>query len=207
MLFDYLKKNYRDGEPIFLNDIHIEGLKMDNFYNQIKLLADEGKIVRYENDIFYMPKQTRFSSSAAPSPETIARYKFISRGGKTNGYYSGSTFANILGLSLQVPMKKEIVSTNMTAIVREVLIGKQTFIVRRTNVPISDKNVKALQLLELLNNLDSYLDCDYDSAKKILKNYSVANHITRTEIDKYIRLYPNSTFHFFHEMRLDHVLA
>ena len=194
MLFEYLKEHYEDGEPIFLDDIHIEGMKRDNFRQQIKTLADTGKIVRYEKGIYYIPKQTRFSSSSAPSPET-------------DGYYSGSTFANILGLSMQVPMKKEIVSNNIAAIVREVLIGKQSFIVRRTNVPISADNVKVLQLLELLKNLDSYLDSDYDEAREKIKNYSLANRITREEIDRYIRRYPDSTFRYYYEMRLDHVLA
>lgn len=108
---------------------------------------------------------------------------------------------------MQVPMKKEIVSNNIAAIVREVSIGKQSFIVRRTNVPISDDNVKALQLLELLKNLDSYLDSDYDEARERIKNYALENHITKGDIDKYIRKYPDSTFRYYYEMRLDNVLA
>jgi len=207
MLFEYLKENYNDGEPIFLDDIHIEGMRRDNFRQQIKTLADAGKIVRYEKGIYYIPKQTRFRSSAGPSPETVAKYKYISRGGKTDGYYSGSTFANLIGISMQVPMKKEIVSNNIAAIVREVSIGKQSFIVRRTNVPISGDNVKVLQLLELLKNLDSYLDSDYDEAREKIKKYSLANQITREAIDKYIRKYPDSTFRYYYEMRLDNVLA
>ena len=81
MLFEYLKEHYDDGEPIFLDDIHIEGMRRDNFRQQIKTLADAGKIVRYEKGIYYIPKKTRFSSSAGPTPETVARYKYISRGG------------------------------------------------------------------------------------------------------------------------------
>ena len=150
MLYDYLRKKYKDAEPIFIEDINIEGMNRPNFCQQLKTLTDNGKLVRFEKGIYYFPKKTRFSSSTGPSPETIATYKYISRGGKTEGYYSGSTFANLIGISVQVPMKKEIVSNNIAAIVREVSIGKQTFIVRKTNVPISTENVKVLQLLELL---------------------------------------------------------
>ncbi len=207
MLFEYLRERYEDAEPIFIEDIHIEGMNRPNFCQQLKTLTDNGKLVRYEKGIYYIPKRTRFCASAGPSPETVARYKYISRGGRTDGYYSGSTFANIIGLSLQVPMKKEIVSNNIAAIVREVLIGKQPFIVRRTNVPISEENVKVLQLLELLKNLDSYLDSSYDEARETIKNYSLANHITREAVDKYIRKYPDSTFRYYYEMRLDNVLA
>ena len=52
----------------------------------------------------------------------VALYKYVSRGGKVDGFYSGNTFANQLGISTQVPNKVEIVSNNMAAKVREVPI-------------------------------------------------------------------------------------
>lgn len=80
----------------------------------------------------------------------VARYKYVSRGGKVDGFYSGNTFANQLGISTQVPNKVEIVSNNMAAKIREIPIGKRTFIVRRPVVPVNDENVYVLQLLDLL---------------------------------------------------------
>ncbi|MBR4607559.1 MAG: hypothetical protein IKO41_15215 [Lachnospiraceae bacterium] len=206
MLYEYIRKNYADGEPIFLEDIQIDGMNRPNFHQQIKTLTDNGKIVRCGKGIYCLPKRTRLNTVAGPSPETIAQYKYISRHGKTYGYYSGHTFANLMGLSDQVPMKKEIVSNNMAAIVREITIGQQTFIVRRTNVPISEGNVKALQLLDLLKNLGAYLDGDYDEAREKIRGYCLSNGITRTDIDKYIREYPDSTFRNFYEMRLYDIL-
>ena len=206
MLFDYLKNHYDDGEPIFTEDIHIDGMRRDNFCQQLKTLTDNGKIKRYEKGIYYIPQKTRLNSVSAPSPETVAKYKYIVRNGKTDGFYSGSTFANIVGISLQVPMKKEIVSNRMAAIVREVVIGEQTFIIRRPYVQINNDNVNVLQLLDLLKNLDRYLDCSYEEAREIIKKYSLANHITRESIDKFIRFFPDSTFRFFYEMRLGETL-
>ena len=207
MLFDYLMERYAEGEPIFIEDIRVEGMNRPNLLQQIKTLTDNGKIVRYEKGIYYFPKKNRLNTVVGPSPETVARYKYISRRGKTDGYYSGNTFANLMGLSDQVPMKKEIVSNNMAAIVREITIGRQTFIVRRTNVPISEDNVKTLQLLELLKNLDAYLDGNYDEARKKIRSYCLSNGITRTDIDKYIRKFPDSTFRNYYEMRLFDVLT
>lgn len=207
MLLDYLKKNYKDGEPIFFDDIHIDGIQRNTLRQQIKALADAGKITRYEKGIYYIPKITRFKSSAGPSPEMVASYKYISRGGRTDGYYSGSTFANLIGLSMQVPMKKEIVSNNIAAIVREINIGNQTFIVRQAHIPVSGDNAKVLQFLDLLKNLIAYIDGDLNDVREKLKNYADANHITREDIDKYIRQYPDSTFRYYYEMRLDDVLA
>ena len=207
MLFEYLKSHYDDGEPIFTEDIHIDGMNRPNFCQQLKTLTDNGRIMRYEKGIYYIPKETRLNPSAAPSPETIAAYKYISRNDKTEGFYTGSTFANLLGISVQVPMKKEIVSNRMAAIMREVIIGEQVFIIRRPYVKIDNDNVKALQLLDLLKNLDRYLDCSYDEAREKIKKYSLANQITRESLDKYIRNFPDSTFRFYYEMQLYEVLS
>lgn len=123
MLYDYLTKHYDEGEPIFTEDICINGMNRPNLLQLIKTLTDNGKIARYEKGIYYIPKKTRLNAIVGPSPETVAKYKYVSRLGKTNGYYSGHTFANIIGLSEQVPMKKEIVTNNAAAIVREVSIS------------------------------------------------------------------------------------
>ena len=207
MLFEYLREHYEGGEPIFLDDIHIEGMSRPNFRQQIKTLADNGKIVRYEKGIYYIPKAARYRFSTGPSPETVADRKYVARRGKVSGYYSGGTFANLIGISLQVPAKIEIVTNNIAAIVREVSVGKQRFIVRRSNVPVTNENAGILRLLELLKNLDSYLDCGYAEAREKIKAYSLANKITKRDIDRYIRAFPDSTFRFYYEMRLDDVLA
>lgn len=48
MLFEYLNENYKAGEPIFFDDIRIEGIQRNTLRQQMKKLADSGKIVRYE---------------------------------------------------------------------------------------------------------------------------------------------------------------
>ncbi len=207
MLYEYLKNHYSDGEPIFTSDINIEGMTRENFCQQLKTLTDNGKLVRYEKGIYYLPRESRFHSVIGPTPETIVKYKYISRRNNISGFYSGSSFANALGISLQVPMKKEIVSNNTAAIVKEVTLGKQNFIIRKSTIPVTENNVRTLQLLELLKNFDRYSDLDYQEANKIIRNYINANDITKSGIDKYIREYPDSTFRNYYELKLDNVLA
>ncbi len=62
-----------------------------------------------------MPKKSRLKTNVGVNADTVARYKYVSRGGKVDGFYSGNTFANQLGISTQVPNKVEIVSNNMAA--------------------------------------------------------------------------------------------
>lgn len=206
MLLDYLVQNYDAGEPIFIADIEIRGISGVNLRQQFKTLTDSGKLARYENGIYYVPKESRLVGGGGPGADTVAYYKYISRRGRITGYYSGHTFANQLGLSVQVPHKVEIVSNNIAAKKREVSIGKRAFIVRKAGTTVTEDNYKALQLLDLLKNLDEYTDDDVCAAKR-LEAYVRRCGLKREDVDKYISNYPDSTFRYFYEMRLDYVLA
>lgn len=206
MLYELLIKDYETGEPIFISDIKISGMSDVNIRQQFKVLTDCGKLMRYENGIYYLPKETKLKGEYRPAADTVAYYKYISRGGRVDGYYSGYTFANQLGLSTQVPRKKEIVSNNVAAKRKEISIGKQFYIIRRAMVSVNRENCKVLQLLDLLKNLDEYAEEPAEAAER-LEEYVRKCHIRRKDVDKYISGYPDSTFRHFYEMRLDHVLA
>ncbi len=126
-----------------------------------------------------MPKKSRLKTNVGSKCRYGCRYKYVSRGGKVDGFYSGNTFANQLGISTQVPNKVEIVSNNMAAKNTRNSIGKRTFIVRRPVVPINDENVYVLQLLDLLKNLDMYLDESYDVAHDKVSQFVQIHGITK----------------------------
>lgn len=205
MLYDYLIRNYQTAEPIFFSDIIIEGISRSAVNQQFKKLCDEGRLIKYENGVYYMPKKSRLGSSVGINADMVAKYKYISRNGKIDGYYSGNTFANQIGISTQVPNKVEIVSNNIGAKVREIVIDKRSFIVRKSKIEITEKNVHVLQILDLLKNLDSYLDEGYDEARKKFEAYVDAHGITRAHVDEYIREFPMSVFKNYYELRLDYV--
>lgn len=62
-------------------------------------------------------------------------------------------------------------------------------------------------MLDLLKNLDLYLDSDYGDAQEKFKRYIQIHKITRADVDRYIREYPVNVFKFYYELRLDDVLA
>ena len=64
-----------------------------------------------------------------------------------------------------------------------------------------------LQMLELLKNLDAYLDYSYEEAQEKFAEYITVHGITREDVDLYIRKYPMATFKYYYELELDHVLA
>ena len=95
----------------------------------------------------------------------------------------------------------------MAAKVREVPIGKRTFIVRKPVVPVNEENVYVLQLLDLLKNLDMYLDESYDVAHDKVSQFVQIHGITKNDVDSYIREFPIAIFRYYYELRLDDVFA
>lgn len=207
MLYEYLIENYKAAEPIFFSDIEIQGISRSAINQQFRKMCDEGKLTKYVNGVYYIPKESRLNGTVGINADMVAKYKYIARRGRVDGFYSGNTFANQIGISTQVPIKVEIVSNNIAAKVREISIGKRTFIVRKANIKVTEENVYILQMLELLKNLEAYLDEDYDDAREKFQIYINSHGITREGIDLYIREYPISVFKNYYELRLDDVFA
>lgn len=63
MLYEFLKNNYKEAEPIFFSDIVIKGITKSAVNQQLKKLCNEGKLQKYENGIYYLPKKSRLKTS------------------------------------------------------------------------------------------------------------------------------------------------
>lgn len=207
MLLSYLEQNYEPGEPIFAVDIQIKGLTEENKRQQIKKLVDCGKILRFDKGIYYFSKKSRIKGGIGLSADIVAQYKYIERNGRRMGFYSGHTLANYMGISTQVPVKKEIVSNNTSAIVREITVGENSYVVRKPIVQVTANNVKVLQLLDLLKDLNVYADNEPELVRNQLITYIKNNEIQRSMVDKYIEAFPLKTYKFIYEMRLENVFA
>ena len=207
MIYETLTEKYKEGEPIFFSDIYNGEISKSALTQQLSTLCKKGLLAKYDNGIYYLPKKTRLKSSVGPTADTIAKYKYISKNGKTDGYYSGNTFANQIGISTQVPHVIEIVSNNTNSAPRDVKIGNRRFNIRKPLISITNENVYILQMLDLLSNLDTYSDYAYEDARKYFLKYIEAHKITRDDVDQYIRCFPLTAFRFYYELRLDNVLA
>ena len=53
MLKTYLMENYGYNEPIFLNDLTIQGLSENAVRQAVKRLVANGFLERYDNGIYY----------------------------------------------------------------------------------------------------------------------------------------------------------
>ena len=76
-LYEYLLKNYKLNEPIFLADLQIEGMSRANLRQQIKKLTDAGKVKRFDNGVYFLPKKTIFKSGSQLPPEKVLECKYL----------------------------------------------------------------------------------------------------------------------------------
>ena len=207
MLYDYIKEHYKEAEPIFFSDLERENITKSALNQQLKKLCDKGMLMKYDTGVYYIPKITLLNSVVGPNADMVARYRFISKGDNVDGFYGGNSFANQIGITTQVPRVVEIVSNNTNSSDREVCIGNRRFYVRKPIVQITEENVYVLQMLDILKNLDAYLDYSYEDAKEKFAEYISVHEIKRNDVDCYIRKYPVSIFKYYYELELDHVLA
>lgn len=206
MLLDYLQKNYKVNEPIFVSDIDLP-VTDTNLRQMLKVLCDNGQIFRYDTGIYYMKGVSRLKGGISLSASEVARYKYISRNNQINGYYSGYTFANQLGLTTQVPYTIEIVSNQASAKCREVRLKNQKIMLRKPRAEITKDNYSVLQLLDLLKDWEKYVDDDMSMAAERIRAYIREICIRRTDVDEYIGLFPDRVYKYIYEMRLYNAFA
>ena len=206
MLYDYIKEHYKQAEPIFLSDLLRTNIAESDLNQQLKKLCEKGLLQQYDEEVYFIQKKTILNSTIGPNADMVARYRFISKGDNVDGFYAGNTFANQLGISVQVPYVIEIVSNNVSDD-GEVLIGNRRFEVKKPVVPITKENVYVLQMLELLKNLDVYLDCTYVEAQRKFAEYISINGITKNDVELYINEYPESTLKYFSDLQLEQILV
>ncbi|MCR5446250.1 MAG: DUF6088 family protein [Schwartzia sp.] len=193
MLYEYLVENYKPYEPILAADIDI-GINGNSLRPKLKELCDTGKLCRYEAGVYYLPGKVNLKGLTPVSASTVARCKYVSQKGKVKGYYSGYTFANQIGLSLQVPYVQEIVTNETSAKVREIDIGGQKFLIRKPKAFITEENCFVLQFLDFLSDIDKYIDGTAADVLSKLKKLIKEKKITKELVDKYIKFYPTKVY-------------
>lgn len=186
--FEYLVDTYGYNEVIMSNEISFNGYSVPWIKKALARLCDEEKIVRFEKGIYYIPTDTLLGKSKI-DPQKVIRKKYINDGNGTIGYFSGITFMNMLGLSTQMPNKLEIYTNNESSRVREVAIGKQKVLLRRSRAEITSENAATMSLLELMNFTDAtFFD---DDRKKIVAEFIEKSKITRKSISSNSAYFPD----------------
>lgn len=201
-LYEYLLDNYKENEPIFLADLQVDGMARTNVRQQIKKLTDTGKVKRFDNGIYFLPKKTIFKSGSQLAPEKVLECKYLRDKDERCGYVSGLMFFNQMGLTTQVPMMYEVVSNKATNDYRETSLAKSRVIVRKPKVPVTEKNYKALQFLDMLKDVDVYSEVTGKPLQDRLYRYMDDANLSISEMEPYFAYYPDKLYKNLVETRV-----
>ena len=184
-LIEYLTKTFGYNEPILLEEISFNGFSKPWINKQLAKYVKTGELIRFDKGVYYVPKKTILGPSKL-NPQKVIERKYIN---SKDGYYSGASFLNQLGLSTQVPNVIEIYTNNESAKVREINVGSIKVILRKARTTINSSNVAVQSFLELMNSVSpSFFD---EERKQITAKYIKDTGITRNDITKYAKAFPD----------------
>ena len=158
MIKTYLLENYGYNEPIFLNELSIEGLSENAVRQAVKRLAKSGFLERYDSGIYYIPKQGGLLGKSYLDPSMVIMRKYIQNKSNIYGYITGLAFANQLGLTTQMPAVIEVVTNREATNGRMISVGSQRARIKKSSIPISNKNAEILQLLDSIGQIEKYTE-------------------------------------------------
>lgn len=186
--YNYLVETYGYNEAIIGTEISYKEYSRPWIAKALAKLCDENKLIRFEKGVYYIPTDTLLGKSKLDAKKVITK-KYINNGDNVIGYYSGITFMNMLGLSTQMPNTLEIYTNNEQSKVREVPVGNQKVILRRSRADINNSNAATMSFLELMNFTDASF---YDKEKrKIVADFITEKGITRKTIAECSPYFPD----------------
>ena len=194
MLYEYLKENYKENEPIFISELQYKNLNMNAIRQQILNLTNKNLLIRYDTGIYFIPGKSIFKTSKTLNQNKIIEKKYISTNDEIVGYFSGLNFANRIGITTQVPNLYEVVSNKATCDYRELKIGSTKIILRKPRTKITKENYLELQFLDMIKEIDNISILDKDENKKIVLNYMNTAKISFAKLQKLLEFYPDKIY-------------
>ncbi len=184
MLKDYLMENYGYNEPIFINDLFIEGISENAVRQSVKRLAASGFLERYDSGIYYIPKRGGILGKSYLDPNIVIMRKYVQNKSDKYGYVTGLSFANELGLTTQMPAIIEVVTNREATNGRMVMIGNQKVRVKKSSVPISESNAELLQLLDAIGQAEKYTELTIKETIEKLIVYMRKKRFTQKQLSE-----------------------
>ncbi len=184
MLKSYLLENYGYNEPIFLNDLKIEGLSENAVRQSVKRLVAKSFLERYDNGIYYIPKAGGLLEKSYLDPLLVIMRKYVRNKYETYGYITGLSFVNQLGLTTQMPAVIEIVTNTEATNGRTVMVGSQKVRIKKSAVPVSNNNVELLQLLDCIVQAEKYTELSLKETVDTMLSYVRQKRFTKEQLSE-----------------------
>ncbi|MBQ5988242.1 MAG: hypothetical protein IJL67_01985 [Oscillospiraceae bacterium] len=201
-VYEYLKNLYGLNEPIFLSEIDIPEISGASLRQQMKKLTTDGMIKRFDTGIYYLPEKSIFRSGSTLSVNDVINKKYLMDGTEQCGYMSGIMFANLLGLTTQLPGMYEIYTNKATTDYRETKLVNIRVIIKRPYVVVNKENAAVLQFLDLLKEVVDISEVEGEELKNKLLGYMKKKEIKFEDMKPYLSFYPERIYKNMFEVGL-----
>ena len=197
MVYAYILENYKNGEPIFLNEL--PGESKDYLRQEMKKLVDEGKLERLYNGVYFLPYVTILGTKGKISVDKYIEKKYLKVDGKVSGYITGLQLANKYGFTTQNPACYEVCSNEASTKQRKQEIDGNIIVVYKPVTNVTEENKTALQFLDLMSMLDKYSEISGKELMSKLKKYINLVGLDFSIVKKYLSLYPDRVYRNIYE--------
>lgn len=195
-LINQLKTIYGYDNPIFLKDIRIGGRSKTSIKEELSRAYQKNLIKRKSPGIYYFESDKEFGSGV--NFIQILEKKYIySDGAPDNakelfieGFYSGLTFVNQIGISQQVPAIFEITTNKTSSKKRVITINGLTAIIRKSKTTVDFQNYKILQFLDMFHFIEMNEVIDN---KDLIISYAKKIGFDKYVFSKYVKYYGPKT--------------
>ena len=133
-------------------------------FKTLERMVKKGELKRAEKGLYYIPQKSIFGELPLSIKDFIQKYLYI--GKKRIGYITGTNLFNRYGLTTQLSNVMEI-ATNTRKNPREYEGIKIKFI--QNKAPITEENIKYLEILDILKNLKYIPDSDIQESYILMK--------------------------------------
>ena len=189
-LYESLLSEFGYNKPILFSEIKFNNWCPQQISRDLRKLCQDGKVVKFDSGIYYIPKTTQFGV-AHFNPKKVIDKKFIKDGENVFGYYSGGYLQYELGISKLKPAVIEIYTNKECQDLHKVKLGSYQISLRKPRMKIDKFNASVLCFLELMNGIDVETLDEYK--RKLITDYIAENRITQRQITKYIPYFPDKT--------------
>ena len=195
-IVNYLSNIYGYGTPIFLKDLRIGRKSKSAIREELYRAVKRGDLTRDANGIYSVVEKNH-DFPRVVTFEKILKWKFIhpdcAPGFEelfVEGYYSGLSFVNQIGISQQVPAILEVTTNRTSSKKRYFVVGKRVAVIRKSRTEITFQNYKMLQFLDMfhfvtMNEVKKY--------RNLIRKYIQNNHLSKYQFQQYIKFYGTDT--------------
>lgn len=180
-----LEERYGKNDAIFFGDLALLWPNRKKLDSALNKLIKKGILIRVGFGVYKW-----YDSTLSNYDIAIQRYAYGN--GTRKGYFHGYSFAYEIGLTPTAPTRTYI-TTNLWKDKHgrtQSFLGCSLYICC-PKTPVTGKNWKILQLLDMLTNLYKYTDFSKDEAYKILCEHIVKHDIQYEQAEPYFELYPD----------------